>query len=131
MLEHNNYVFLYFQGGWTLVTNIIFQDSNGFNWYPTTDYRRMSKYESNRLGISTYALATLNFHMAFTQLRFYCYKNIPGKTLDIMTSNNALGRQVVLYFTGKNNVFPKACGSFTRLFDDNSTFGSRMFKMGW
>ena len=109
-----------YQGGWTLVSNIVLQDSSGFSWSLSTDFRDISDYKSKKLGLSTDALKALSMKMPFTQLRFYCRKKIPGRTFHIVTAKNMTGRNVVLFFTAQTNSFPKACGSFYLLSDDTS-----------
>ena len=61
----------------------------------------------------------LRTQLSFTQLRFHCSKN-KGRTLHFTTAANSKGEAVVQYFSGQTDAFPKACGSFVRMKDDNS-----------
>ena len=61
----------------------------------------------------------LRTHFSFTQLRFHCGKN-KGRTFHLTTATNSSGEAVVQYFSGQTDAFPKACGSFVRMKDDNS-----------
>lgn len=118
-------------GGWTLVSNLVLNDSVGFSWTLADDYNKISDYNTAKLGISTYALEALRQKMPFTQLKFYCHKKIPGRTFHIVTKKNTLGQHVVHFFTARNNSLPKACGSFYRLADDNSEMARGCSKWGY
>jgi hypothetical protein len=69
--------------------------------------------------------------MSFKQLRFFCRKKIPGRSFDIATEKNNLGHHVVQYFTAQTNTFPKSCGSYYRLSDDNSILASQCSQWGY
>jgi hypothetical protein len=56
----------------------------------------------------------------FNQLRFHCFKKIPGRTFHVATKNNDLGDNVVKFFTAQIDKLPKSCGSFYPLPEDNS-----------
>ena len=66
----------------------------------------------------------------FTQLRFHCKKQNPGRTFHIATFNNSLGEAVVQYFSGQTDVLPDACGSFYKMNDDDSYLANRCNKWG-
>ena len=59
-------------------------------------------------------------HLSFSQLRFHCSKQQPGRTFHVTTAANSTGESVVQYFSGQTDVLPDACGSFVRMDDDNS-----------
>ena len=61
----------------------------------------------------------LRTDLPFTQLRFYCSKN-KGRTFHLTTAANSTGESVVKYFSNQTDAFPKSCGSFLRMKDDNS-----------
>ena len=61
----------------------------------------------------------------FTQLRFHCKKQKPGRTIHIATVKNSSGEAVVQYFSGQTNALPIACGSFYKIKDDNSTLANK------
>ncbi|CAH3034424.1 unnamed protein product [Pocillopora meandrina] len=70
--------------------------------------------------------------MGFTQIRFYYFKKIVGRVLLIMTNRNAEGENAVRFFTDSDSdVRPRACNSFTRLPDDNSTLAQKCEKWGY
>ena len=101
------------------------------DWSLTNDYRQIHKYNNNKLGLSTHALRALRAKMPFKQLRFFCRKKIPGRTFDIATQTNSLGHHVLQYFTAQTNIFPKSCGSYYRLSDDNSILASQCARWGY
>ncbi len=119
------------QGGWTLISNLVLKQSKGMDWSLTNDYRQINEYNNNKLGLSTHALHALGAKMPFRQLRFFCRKKIPGRTIDIATETNTLGHDVVQYFTDQTNIFPKSCGSYYRLSDDNSILASHCTRWGY
>ena len=118
-------------GGWTLVSNIVLKHSKPFSWSLTTDYRKINEYSNNKLALSTHALRALETKMPYKQLRFFCHKKIPGRTFDIATKTNSLGRNVLQYFTAQSNTMPNSCGSYYRLSDDNSILASQCSQWGY
>ena len=66
----------------------------------------------------------------FTQLRFHCKKQNPGRTFHIATVNNSLGEAVVQYFSGQTDVLPVACGSFYKMNDDDSYLANECQRWG-
>ena len=62
----------------------------------------------------------------FTQLRFHCKKQKPGRTFHINTFKNSSGEAVVQYFSGQTDVLPYACGSFYKMNDDNSELANKV-----
>ena len=61
----------------------------------------------------------------FTQLRFHCKKQNPGRTFHITTFKNSSGEAVVQYFSGQTDVLPYACDSFYKMNDDNSYLANK------
>ncbi len=112
--------FFYFLGGWMLVSNIVSETTQGQAWSLANDIKKISEYSSNSLGLSTSALASLQNHIHFDQVRFFCHKKIPGRTFHIATKNNTVGKAVVRYLTGRIDPFPTACGSYDKMADDNA-----------
>ena len=82
-------------------------------------YRAISRYHSNNIFLTTYAMRELRSHLSFTQLRFHCSKQ-QGRTFHVTTAANSSGEAVVKYFSGQTDVQPESCGSFVRMEDDNS-----------
>ena len=66
----------------------------------------------------------------FTQLRFHCKKQNPGRTIHIATVKNSSGEAVVQYFSGQTDVLPIACGSFYKIKDDNSELANKCQEWG-
>ena len=107
---------------------------------PNSVLNKVVKSNSYRMILPEYGLnnrllmregfAALHEDMAFTQIRFYCFKKKPGRVFHIMTNKNSTGTDVVKYFT-TSNVMPVACGSFTRLPDDNSSLAANCDKWGY
>ena len=118
-------------GGWTLITNLVLEQSEGMDWSLTKKYRQIKEYKTNKLALSTDGLHTLGTKMYFEQLRFFCHKKIPGRTFDIATTTNSSGYQVVQYFTAQTNDLPESCGSYYRLSDDNSTLAGQCARWGY
>lgn len=87
-------------------------------------------YNSNNHYLMRQGLSKLRNDMGFTQIRLYCFKKERGRVFHIMTNNNSKGYQVVSYFTTVS-VFPKSCGSFTKLPDDNSALANNCDKWGY
>ena len=81
-----------------------------------TSYREIK----NQALLTQTAMKELRRLINFTQLRFHCKKQNPGRTIHIATVNNSLGEAVVQYFSGQKNDLPDACHSFYKIKDDNS-----------
>lgn len=100
------------------------------NGIKSNSYRMiLPKYGSNNGLLMRKGFKSLHEDMAFTQIRFYCFKKGRGRVFHIMTNKNSKGTDVVKYFT-TSNVMPVACGSFTRLPDDNSSLAANCDKWG-
>ena len=98
--------------------------------FKSNSYRMiLPKYGSNNKLLMRNGFERLHKDMAFTQIRFYCFKKSPARVFHIMTNKNSTGTDVVKYFT-TSNVMPVGCGSFTRLPDDNSTLAVNCDKWG-
>ena len=89
----------------------------------------LAEYGLNNRLLMREGFAALHEDMAFTQIRFYCFKKKPGRVFHIMTNKNSTGTDVVKYFTTSDDM-PVACGSFTRLPDDNSSLAANCDKWG-
>ena len=93
-------------------------------------YREMlPNYNSNNQFLLRNGFNQLKNDMGFTQIRFYCFKNETGRVFHIMTNKNTTGADVVRFFT-ESDTMPRACGSFTRLPDDNSSLAQNCDKWG-
>ena len=92
-----------------------------------TSYRGIS---SKQMFLTKSAMKELRKYLPFTQLRFYCKKQ-RGRTFHITTANNNKGRAVVQYFSGKTDVQPASCGSFTIMNNDNSRLSRVCKKWGY
>ena len=66
----------------------------------------------------------------FTQLRFHCKKQNPGRTFHIATFKNSSGEAVVQYFSGQTDVLPDACDSFYKMKNDDSYVANKCDKWG-
>ena len=71
------------------------------------------------------AMKELRRLIHFTQLRFHCKKQNPGRTIHIATVKNSSGEAVVQYFSGQTDVLPIACGSFYKIKGDNSKLAKK------
>lgn len=92
----------------------------------------LPSYNSKNKFLSRNGFNQLRNDMGFTQIRFYYFKKIVGRVLLIMTNRNAEGENAVRFFTDSDSdVRPRACNSFTRLPDDNSTLAQKCEKWGY
>ena len=94
-----------------------------------TSYRKVDSYKSNNLVLKNSALNDLKTLMPFTQMRFHCRKP-GGSTFHIVTTGNSTGEAVIQYFTGQTNTMPDSCGSYIKLWDDNSNLANRCADWG-
>ena len=92
-----------------------------------TSYRGLA---NNQMLLTQTAMKELRRLINFTQLRFHCKKQIPGRTIHIATVKNSLGEAVVQYFSGQTDVLPYACGSFYKMKDDNSYLANKCQRWG-
>lgn len=113
-----DFYFVLISGGWLLVCNF---DADGvdFSLSVETSYRGIVKYNQGMCLTKT-AMTELKTHLPFTQLRFHCKKQQPGRTFYVTTAANSTGKAVVQYFSGQTDVQPDACCSFVKMDDDNS-----------
>ena len=116
-------------GGWLLVYNIVVDKSAPSKLAIETSYRGVSNYSNNKMMLHVDAMNQLRGHLAYTQLRFHCSKP-QGRTFHVTTAANSTGEAVVQFFSGQTNIFPNACGSFTRLEGDNSYLASDCNRWG-
>eukprot|EP00794_Sanderia_malayensis_P004392 gene4392-4979_t len=118
-------------GGWMLVSNFVSEATNGRAWSQGNSIATVSKYPSKAFGLSASGLKSLQDLIQFDQLRFFCHKNNPGRTVHIATKNNDAGKAVVRYFTGCTNAYPTACGSYSTMADDNSMLSQKCNDWGY
>lgn len=90
----------------------------------------LPNFNSNKQFLLRNGFGQLKQDTGFTQIRFYCFKKTTGRVFHIMTNNDAKGSAVLTFFTSSDNQ-AEACGSFTRLADDNSTLAARCDKWGY
>ena len=87
-------------------------------------------YNSNNRFLLRAGFNQLKQDMGFIQIRFYCFKKNASRVVHIMTTKNSTGMDVVKFFT-TSDTMPVACGSFTRLPDDNSSLAANCDKWGY
>ena len=116
-------------GGWLLVYNVVLNRSAPSQLAIEKSYRGVSNYSNNKMMLHIDAMNQLRAHLAYTQLRFHCSKP-QGRTFHVTTAANSSGEAVVQFFSGQTDIFPKACGSFTRLEGDNSYLASDCSRWG-
>ena len=90
----------------------------------------LSNHSSNKYYLLRDGFNKLKNDMAFTQIRFYCFKKKRNGVFHIMTNNDPKGASVVKFFT-ESDTWPEACDSFTRLPDDNSTLARNCDMWGY
>ncbi|XP_067046141.1 uncharacterized protein [Acropora muricata] len=116
-------------GGWLLVSRLLsMHNSTHPSQLPwETSYRGLA---NNQMLLTQTAMKELRRLINFTQLRFHCKKQIPGRTIHIATVKNSSGEAVVQYFSGQTDVLPIACGSFYKLNTDNSKLANKCQRWG-
>ena len=87
-----------------------------------TSYRGIA---NNQMFLTQTAMKELRTLINFTQLRFHCKKQNPGRTFHIATVKNSSGEAVVQYFSGQTDVLPNACDSFYKINDDDSELANK------
>ena len=92
-----------------------------------TSYRGIA---SNEMLLTRTAMNELRTHINFSQLRFHCKKEQPGRTFHITTADNSLGEAVVQYFSSQTDVMPEACSSFVKMNDDESNLATKCREWG-
>ncbi len=103
-------------------------DDSGRN---SDSYRAiLPNYNSNKQYLKRNGFNQLKIDMGFTQIRFYCFKKERGRVFHIMTNKDSKGANVVKFFTDSDTM-PEACGSFTRLPNDNSTLANNCGSWGY
>ncbi|XP_068739955.1 uncharacterized protein [Montipora capricornis] len=115
-------------GGWLLVSKVVMNSSTPPTQAPVkTSYRGIA---SNEMLLTKTAMNELRKHINFSQLRFHCNKEQPGRTFHITTADNSSGEAVVQYFSGQTDVVPEACSSFVKMHDDESELATKCIKWG-
>ena len=125
--------FFFIAGGWTLISRFTMKNQNSVQDTKTSSdsYREiLPKYNSNNQFLMRTGFDRLKNDTGFTQIRFYCFKKKRGRVFHIMTNMDTKGANVVKFFT-ESDTLPKACGSFTRLPDDNSSLAINCDKWGY
>ena len=117
-------------GGWLLVSNVVIDSHSSPQLSEQTSYRGISSYHNKQTFLTKSAMNELRTHVPFTQLRFHCSKQ-QGRTFHVTTVANSTGEAVVQYFSGQTDVQPDACGSFSRMEDDNSGLAGVCDKWGF
>ena len=126
-------LFLFNSGGWTLIGRFQMKDSSSSPdaVVKSDSYREiLPNYRFNSQLLLRDGFKQLKNDMGFTQIRFYCYKKKRDRVFHIITNQNNRGANVVKFFTDSDNI-PKACDSFTRLPDDNSTLANSCSDWGF
>ncbi|KAL9987327.1 hypothetical protein ACROYT_G001613 [Oculina patagonica] len=122
-------------GGWTLIGRFLMKDANSpqVAAVNSNSYKEiLPNYNSNKQYLLRDGFNQLKIDMGFTQIRFYCFKKERGRVLHIMTNKDIKGANVnVVKFFTDSDTMPEACGSFTRLPDDNSTLATSCDKWGY
>ena len=90
----------------------------------------LPKHSSNNHFLLRNGFKQLKQDIGFTQIRFYCFKKERGRVFHIMTNKNTKGANVVKFFT-TSDTMPVACGSFSRLPNDNSSLAANCDKWGY
>ena len=120
--------FFLIPGGWLLVSRLNITNSTPPSQLPwKTSYRGIA---NKQMLLTQTAMKELRTLLNFTQLRFHCKKQNPGRTFHIATVKNSSGEAVVQYFSGQTEVLPDACGSFYKMNDDDSELANKCQRWG-
>eukprot|EP00794_Sanderia_malayensis_P012897 gene12897-14225_t len=115
------------EGGWTRVAHVYSTTTDRGNLSLRVSYLNKLNFAENlNFVMKTGALQELQNKIAFKQFRFKCKSHEKNSTIHIKTNNST----VVDYLVGRSNVQPNACGTFTRLADDNSYLTRNCEKWG-
>ena len=116
-------------GGWLVVCNVVFDGF--FNISATSSYRGIQNYvDHNKMCLTKVAMKKFQTILSFTQLRFYCKKQNPGRTFHVVTAANSSGQAVIQYFSDLTDALPKACSLFVRMDDDDSWLAEKCHEWG-
>ncbi|XP_048587666.1 uncharacterized protein LOC116613155 isoform X2 [Nematostella vectensis] len=118
------------EGGWTQLKKIVYHSSLSSYLSTTSDYTGITDTAPINLHVNTDGILQLQKDMGFDQIRFYCHKQANNKTFHIMTNKDDNGRKAVRCLIETVDPRPAACGSFTRLHDDNSILSRNCAKWG-
>ncbi|XP_048585299.1 uncharacterized protein LOC116601179 [Nematostella vectensis] len=121
------------KGGWALVMRIKLSQTGSISSaerIESSDYHSISNYTNGMVFVKVPAIRQLKAIMPFAQMRWRCHKKNVGRTLDIMTTNDSAGWNVITHFLSDPDIFPAACNSFTRLPDDDSFLAKNCAKWG-
>jgi len=120
------------EGGWLMFGHATIETEDERH---DVDYRRIQSSDITQLSNVTagrFLLSTqgLNKLFPFQELRIKCSKAYHGRTVDIKTAKNKIGRWVVERFLHKQMpvLQPPSCGSFTALATDSSFIGGHCDK---
>ena len=124
-----NLVPIIISGGWLVVCNVVFDGF--FNISAMSSYRGIQNYvDHSKMCLDKEAMKKFQTILSFTQLRFYCKKQNPGRTFHVVTAANSSGQAVIQYFSDLTDALPKACGSFVRMDDDDSWLAEKCHEWG-
>ncbi|XP_028518395.1 uncharacterized protein LOC114576277 [Exaiptasia diaphana] len=118
-------------GGWTLIKQAKINSTSPrqHGVITSTNYRDISNWRDIRYVMKSPQLQELRLAMGFHQLRFRCFKNRPGRTIHIMTTNDTAGRKVLDHFL-LDATWPTACTTFQKLPDDTSILSDHCNRWG-
>jgi len=109
------------QGGWTLISRYTIE--NGIIPNPVTQPlgEVFDIVASNfTMSIRREEYANLYSLLRYSQIKFYCYSDISGKTFHIKTMPNKFFHRLNQLLVNNNDLGESSCGSFAVLPDDNS-----------
>ena len=100
-----NLVPIIISGGWLVVCNIVFDGF--FNISEKSSYRGIQNYvDHSKMCLNKEAMKKFQTILSFTQLRFYCKKQNPGRTFHVVTAANSIGQAVIQYFSDLTDALP-------------------------
>ena len=110
-----------FSGGWTLVSNVTGKSKSPLAAVLPSSLNNLLEGKEN-IFLSVTALKELWSMIKFSQIRWKCFKNFHGRTIDIATSTTDNGKNVFNYFLGDTDTQPSVTqDSFVKLPEDTSS----------
>ena len=117
----------YNSGGWLLVahykiTDGLFKDisSNMTTHIFDVRHNNYERYLSSPAG-----LTALHSYMGYSQMRFYCYMDGPGRVVHFRTREINIAHEMLRYMRREHESAPTACNTFRSYQDDSSKSGNK------
>ena len=108
---------------------MVLEQPRGTDWSLTEESTNRKLYSKQSRALNIRASYPRN-KIIFQANQIFLSQEDARTTLDIATTTNSSGNQVVQYFTAQTNIFPETCGSYYRLSDNNSKLANQWARWG-